>query len=151
MGLVVVARYSVLGEAQVARTALESAGLFAVVMDEGLGALNYMWEQLLQGYRLCVVDEDLMPRRDVLMAARSEGAAAGPSDIVVEPRSAPWIVLSLFPWLPVDPRVGLLFEAARRKPTPARYVALAIFVTFALLLAGSFATALLSPEPAYGY
>lgn len=145
MGLVVVARFSVLGEAQIARSALESSGIFAVVMDEGIGLVNYMWSAMVQGFRLCVAAEDAEDAAAILIAARTDGAAAGPSDIQTRTRSLDWILVSLIPWALVSPYFALLFEATRRRPTAARYTFLIVVIAVYLLLVLS----MCAPRPDY--
>ena len=125
MGLVVLAKFSELGEAQVARSALESAGLFAIVQDEGVGHLNYLWRQFLQGFRLCVASSEYDDARAVLIHAVEEGKRAEPSDIPQDTRTAPWIVSGMI-FAVIAPYYALLMEATRRRPTAARWAVLVI-------------------------
>jgi len=128
MGLVAVARYSVLIEEQVARSALASAGIPAVVMDEGQGAMNYLWCVMLQGFRLCVVESELEDARAILGEALKQGAQGEPSDIRPNPRTTEWIIAGLIPGI-LWGNFGLLVEATRRKPTFARAAFLLIAYT----------------------
>lgn len=132
MGLVVVERFSMLQEAQVARAALQSSGISAFVADEHYGSLDWPLATALQGFRLSVPVEEFNTAAHVLAAAREAGAATV-SDIVVEPRSGVWI----FPALLLEmtlPTAGFLVEAARLKPTVGRFV----FLSFLGLLSLAF-------------
>jgi hypothetical protein len=148
MGLVVVARFSVLAEAQVARTVLESAGMPAFVMDEIIGGNIFYWSEMLQGYRLCVSDQDLAEARQLLTEARRSAAELEPTDLRIAPRTAPWVVAGLFPGVFI-PLLGWAVEATRRKPTPARWVFLVVTYAMMAWLVFWLFGALLQPRAAY--
>jgi len=118
MGQVVVVRFSVLAEAQVARAALHSAGIPALVADEHYGSLDWELHTGLQGFRLMVPVEDFDDASQILLAARRLGAAdilADPGDIPVRPRTLGWIIAGLFPGV-FMPEWGFFIEAVRRRP-----------------------------------
>jgi hypothetical protein len=74
MGLAVVARYSVLTEAQIAQATLESAGLHAVVLDSGPGASNPYGLLLVEGFRVAVLEDDLIEAGGLLSEAKRAAA-----------------------------------------------------------------------------
>ena len=129
MGLVCVVRFSVLIEAQIARSALESAGILAFVADEYYGYADWPLQTALQGFRLQVPVEAFDDAVGVLLEAGRTGAADmadTPSDIPSRPRTAEWILLGFVPGLLV-PEIGFAVEATRLKPTLARKTFLWMF------------------------
>src|SRR5687768_1591628 len=69
----VIARFTSLGEAESARSALEAAGIGVVLGDENTVSMNWMYSQAIGGVKLLVHDED----RDqalAILASRIEDA-----------------------------------------------------------------------------
>ncbi|MBC6983608.1 hypothetical protein [Caulobacter sp. 17J80-11] len=81
MPLAVVERFQSLPEAQVARTALRSAGLDATVLDDPLPGVMPLEPDDAGGIRLCVPEAELPAAQALLAAAREIGdAEAADSD-----------------------------------------------------------------------
>lgn len=70
----IVARYSTVGEAESARTALEAAGIDVCVLDETMISLNWTYSNLLGGVKLLVRDEDHAQSEMVLATVAAEAA-----------------------------------------------------------------------------
>ncbi|HYC59371.1 MAG TPA: hypothetical protein VEK79_07380 [Thermoanaerobaculia bacterium] len=72
----IVARYSTVGEAESARTALEAAGIEVQVLDAEMISLYWTYSNLLGGVKLLVRDEDLDQSEMVLATMPREATAA---------------------------------------------------------------------------
>jgi len=70
--LVTVARYRDLSEAIVARSVLESAGLFCFLQDENTIRMDWGWSNALGGLRLQVAAQDADRARELLSQPRPE-------------------------------------------------------------------------------
>lgn len=136
MGLRVIERFSVLTEAQVARTALESAGIPAFVSDEFYGHMDWPLQTGLQGFRLSVPSEDFDEACQIILEARRDGAeglAQTPSDIPRPPTGSLWVALALFLGLSFG-GAGFLVLPVQRKPSVSGVGCLAVMVALAVLL-----------------
>ena len=149
MSLAVLERYSVLTEAMVARGALESAGIPAVIAEEQHAQSDPLLHVALQGFRLCVPDAALNEARAVLQEAVREGAAGAPSDIVPAKQHPVWVVAIVLGMITLGPKGGFLLQGLRdrgRRMLPVALVAtpvilfgLAAFLFVLLIVASLFA------------
>ncbi len=73
--LVVVAAFSYLHEAELARTSLEAEGIATLLENENLIRLDWLYMNALGGLRLLVHEEDAARAREIL----AEPEAAGPA------------------------------------------------------------------------
>lgn len=115
MGLVVVERFSVLSEAQAARGALQSAGVFATIAEENHGVCDPLIHVCIGGFRLCVPAADLADALALLTDARREAAATDPTDIPPDNRTWGWIAGTLAGFLLLGGEGGFAVESVRRR------------------------------------
>lgn len=135
MGLVVIERFSALGEAQIARAALHSAGIPAFVSDEHYGALDWQLQTALQGFRVSVPIEEFNTAAQVILEARRAGAAGlsgAPLDIPPPRRGPRLTALAILMSLSFE-SAGFLVPAALAKPTAWRWIGLTPFAVTAVL------------------
>jgi predicted RNA-binding Zn-ribbon protein involved in translation (DUF1610 family) len=77
---VIVARFGTVAQAELARSALDAAGIDAEVTDEEVVTMNWLYSNAVGGVRLLVAAEDQAEAIDVLTnAALPDGAAVAPS------------------------------------------------------------------------
>lgn len=96
--LVVAARYFDLPSAMVARSYLESQGLFAVTPEYHFAATNWHMMFALQAMRVMVRDEDVVAARELLGQRQEPGWETCPScgsDDIYRHKSRLWIALSI--------------------------------------------------------
>ena len=118
MALVCLARYLDAGEAQAARTALESAGIRVFLFDSGIAQTAWHLTTALGGVRLMVAEAQAAEARGLLgLAAAEAAAAAEPIDTCPACGSAD--VARLYSWWSLLPSalggVPFLFARARRR------------------------------------
>src|SRR5258708_18194044 len=83
MPLAVVARFSTNGEAGIAMSALDAAGIEADLADDVIIAMDWLYSNAVGGGKLVVRDNDLEAAADVLLLTAAEpvtpdaGAAGG--------------------------------------------------------------------------
>ena len=80
----IVARYSTVGEAESARTALDAAGIDVCVLDAQTITVNWTYSNLLGGVKLLVRDEDRDQSEMVLATASREATADDVAEDVPE-------------------------------------------------------------------
>ncbi|WGM41056.1 hypothetical protein [Caulobacter sp. NIBR1757] len=139
MTLSILARFHTQSDAQVAASALRSAGLGAVVFDEHYGGIDWVAQSALGGYRLMLPTGELADGRAILAIA---------TEAPPDPESAPAITGSL-PATVLTMAVGLLagFEAGwlvtgirrRQLPEPRVWLmgSLAALILFLVLGGGA--------------
>lgn len=111
-GLVVVAAYSFPHEAQLARATLEGAGIAALVADDHVVRMNWLFSNAVGGVKVLVRAEDLGAAREILgepcapVPAEPPGAAGeagcprcGEDEVETVQRGKRWAFLS---WLLVS-------------------------------------------------
>ncbi len=121
MGLVSVARYADLQEARIAATRLDSAGIMSLVPEAQMGQTNFLLGQAMGGYRLCVIEEDLLAAREILTGCRIENPEA------LKWREHPEAVSSAAPsifWAVTDPTGGFAWSRLRKKFTVTAFLGL---------------------------
>jgi Putative prokaryotic signal transducing protein len=84
--LVTVRQYRELAEAQVAKGALESAGVDCFLRDENAVRLEWVWSNLLGGVRLQVREEDKDAAEEILRQPIPEHIALSAEDSFEQPR-----------------------------------------------------------------
>jgi predicted RNA-binding Zn-ribbon protein involved in translation (DUF1610 family) len=101
--LVTVGRYRDLPEAEIAQTALESAGIRTFVPDSNVARMNWAWSNALGGIRVQVSADDEKGAREILAQSTPEEIAFEDHKLFEQPRC---------------PRCGsaeITFEGASRK------------------------------------
>src|ERR671924_523591 len=81
----IVARYSTIGEAECARTALDAASIDVAVIDGMIIAINWLYSNAAGGVKLMVRSTDLERAFEILFTPAVE---AGPEDEVTEQPAA---------------------------------------------------------------
>ena len=130
MTLSILARFHTQSDAQVAASALRSAGLAAVVFDEHYGGIDWVAQSALGGYRLMLPTGELADGRAILAIATET-----PPDPEAEPAatgSVPTTALALLVGLFTGFEGGWLVAGLRKRlwPEPRAWV-------FGVLLAAS--------------
>jgi hypothetical protein len=116
MGLRVVAVFLSLAEAQVARGALRSAGMDAVLFDELLGANMWTYQVAFGGFRLAVPENELEPANAVLIEInRRRFRRRDLGD-----RGVGWRWLAAFAGLCLAPDFGWLIVGLRQRGFASR-------------------------------
>ena len=101
MALVCVARGADIAEAEVMRSALDSAGIFAVVFDRNYSQNAWYMSTAIGGVRVMVTAEDLADARAVL--AMPPPASDPSDDVETCPLCGTTDVARLYSWLSVAP------------------------------------------------
>jgi hypothetical protein len=83
MSLGVIARFSTVGEAESARSALEAAGIDCVLADDEIVAIDWLYSNAVGGVKLVVRDEDREQARNILEtpSAEPDGIDSDPPDV----------------------------------------------------------------------
>ncbi len=136
MTLSVLARFHTQSDAQVAASALRSAGLNALVFDEHYGGVDWVAQSALGGYRVMLPTEDLADGRAILAVA-----AECPPDPDAEPPatgSVPASVLALVVGTMAGFEAGWLVVGLRKRlwPQPAAWAMGFLLATSVFVIAG---------------
>jgi hypothetical protein len=136
MALVELRRFYDRNEAYIAQSALENAGLGAMVRDNGYANMLYGTAIATGGYGLYVIDEDVAEARQLLLEAvppAPDALAWGhhPQIVTGIPAAAAGAVSAL-----VAGGGGALVIAAKRRPTPLGYAVSALPIGMILLAIG---------------
>jgi hypothetical protein len=133
MSLSILARFHTQSDAQVAASALRSAGLGAVVFDEHYGGIDWVAQSALGGYRLMLPTGELEDGRAILaIAAQAESDPESPPPVA---GSLPATALTVAVGVVTGMEGGWLVTGLRKRLWPDP---LAWFFGF-LLAAGLFA------------
>jgi hypothetical protein len=116
MALVCVARYADVAEAEVARSALDSAGVFALVFDGDFSQAAWHLSTAIGGVRLMVAEEQLADAQAVL--ALPEPAQKPSDDEETCPRCGAIDIARMYSWWSLAPSALIgsvfLFRRLRR-------------------------------------
>jgi hypothetical protein len=85
----VIARFATLGEAEMARSAVEAAGIDVFLGDENTVSMNWMYSQALGGVKLLVPDEDRDQAAAILASRIEEGPVEGVGSAEAEAAGSP--------------------------------------------------------------
>ncbi len=117
MALVCLARIYDAGEAEVARSALESAGVHAFIFDGGLARTAWHLSHAIGGVRLMVLEEQAADARALLSMPTPEQATPDPIDSC--PACGGTEVARLYSWWSLVPSsltgIPFLFARLRRR------------------------------------
>jgi hypothetical protein len=116
--LCIAARYFDLPSAMVARSYLESNGLFAVTPDYNFGSVNWHMMFALSGMRVMVREEDLTTARELLDQNPDKGWEICPScgsDSIYRNKSLFWCAISILTYLLAQAPTAFVKNTVRRR------------------------------------
>lgn len=116
----------------VARGALASAGIPALIAEEQHGHSDPLIHVGLQGFRLCVPLQALDDGRAVLHEALRQGTANTPSDIPPPRRGLAWGLFIFVGMISLGPAGGFFLQSLRDRGS--RVLPVAVFATPVILL-----------------
>ncbi|MCE3288283.1 MAG: hypothetical protein K0R83_295 [Caulobacter sp.] len=136
MTLSILARFHTQSEAQVAASALRSAGLGALVFDEHYGGVDWVAQSALGGYRVMLPTDELTDGRAILAIA----AEVGPDPESPPPvtGSIPATALTLAVGMLTGGEGGWLVTGIRKRlwPDPAAWFAGVVLAAGLFLILG---------------